>query len=80
MGRPELGRGTSDDSNKKLITQLQTRQKEAKDQRDAILIASAVVAVLVAATVILMLMWKRGLLRKLTANDRVSPPVEDEGD
>jgi hypothetical protein len=65
---------------KQLITQLQTRQKEIKNQRDAILIASAVVAVLVAATVTLVLVWRRGLLRKSSANDGISSPVTEEGD
>ena len=67
-------------STKQLITQLQTQLREDKDRRDAILIATAVVAVLMTATVILVLVWKKGFSHKSAANDGDSSPASDEGD
>jgi hypothetical protein len=67
-------------STKQLITQLQTQLREDKDRRDAILIATAVVAVLMTATVIVVWVWKRGFFHKSAAKDRVSSPATDEGD
>lgn len=55
---------------KQLITQLQTRQEEAKDQRHAILIAPAVAAVLVAATVTLVLVKIRLATERPRLNGR----------
>lgn len=46
-------------STKRLITQLQAQLREDKNRRDAILIATAVVAVLMTATVILVWVRKR---------------------
>jgi hypothetical protein len=65
-------------STKQLITQLQTRLRENKNQRDAILIATAVIAALMAATVILVLVWKKGFFHKSAANDGNSSPAMDE--
>jgi hypothetical protein len=61
-----------------LVARLQIRQKEAKNQHDVILIASAVAAVLIAVIAILVLVWKKGLLYRHPTTE-TSNPSDTEG-